>query len=254
MPAPLLLLLIATPLEDGMRALSEFRLDDAIAQLEEARREGHHRYGDWVLVHEQLGIAYAYKAREAEAIDTFERLLLLDPTHALRYNLSPKATLPFEQARERARVKPRLAIDVLWPRDADADQALPLSVEVISNPGQLLRTASLHYRRRGEREYRRIDLDLAGGRGAASIAPPVAPDADVFDQIFLVARDEYGNEVLEWADEVRPREILLRYHPPALYQQWWFWVLAGAVVTAGSVTTYSLTRPKSTVYDLEVHP
>ncbi len=252
--ALLSLLLASSALEDGVRALDEFRLDDAIALLEAAASEGHRPYDEWILVLEKLGVAYAYKGREADAIATFERLLAIDPTHALRYNLSPKATLPFEAAREKARELAPLTLEVAWPRDASPEDALRLTIDVVADPGHLIVGATLHWRARGEPNYHSAELDLAAPERSFVIpAPAEDPEADVVYQLFVVARDQAGNEVARWADARRPREILLRYHPPAIYERWWVWAIAGVILAAGSATTYALTRRPSDTYDVEVH-
>lgn len=245
-----LMLMMIASLEDGERALDEFRLDEAIALLEAAKHEGGHHYSEWVRVHEKLGIAYAYKGREADAIAVFDRLLLIDPAHALRYDLSPKATLPFEQARAKGRAT--MAIDVSWPHDAAPSDVLPISVEVVSDPVHLLRHATVHYRRRGESEFHSVDVDLSAAPRMIIPAPVEAVEADVAYELYVVVRDEANNEVLTWADEARPRELVLRYQPPALYERWWVWAIAGAILAGGSAATYALTRGPSTTYDLEV--
>lgn len=56
--------------------------------------------------------------------------------------------------------------------------------------------------------------------------------------------------MLTWADPQRPREIALRYDPPApWYRKWWFYAIAGtALAIASSITVYELTlAPPSTI-------
>src|SRR5688572_31819020 len=98
----LFLSLCAAPgsLDRATEALAEFRVDEALQLLERAKSEGPYRYADHVRLYEQLGIALAYVGNHEEAIAAFDHMLAIDPSHALSYSLSPKATLPFERARQ----------------------------------------------------------------------------------------------------------------------------------------------------------
>ena len=59
-------------------------------------------------------------------------------------------------------------------------------------------------------------------------------------EVYAVASDAAGNEVLSWASPARPTEIALRYDPP-WYRTWWVWAIAGGVVAAGTgVVVYAV--------------
>ena len=80
--------------------------------------------------------------------------------------------------------------------------------------------------------------------------PPIAAQKPVSLELYLRAYDDHGNEVLTWADPERPREIALRYEPPApWYRHWWVYAIAGsALAIATGITVYELTiAPPSTI-------
>src|SRR5688572_29310831 len=102
--------LVAAPkgraLDQGAKALVDFRPEEAIVLLERAKTEGPYGYDDHAKLYEQLGIAYAYLDRSEDALAAFDMLLAIDPTRAISYTLSPKVTFLFEQARSKAGARP----------------------------------------------------------------------------------------------------------------------------------------------------
>jgi tetratricopeptide (TPR) repeat protein len=222
-------------LEAGRRALAAFEVDAAIAALDRAAAAplDHARH---VALWEQRGIAQAYLEREPEALAAFDRLLALDPGHLLSYTLSPKATFVFEKARATAAARGAPALELRWPRDQRLGASVPLEVETIADPDGLLDRATIYVRTRGEPTWRAADLSLADVGALERVRlPAVAGTRPTSLEIYAVASDAAGNEVLSWASPARPREIPLRYEPPTpWYRRWWVWAAAGGVVAVGT--------------------
>ena len=222
-------------LESGQRALAAFEVDTAIAALDRAAAAplDHARH---VLLWEQRGIAQAYLEREPDALASFDRLLALDPGHLLSYTLSPKATFVFEKARAAAAARGAPTLELRWPRDQRLGALVPLEVETVADPDSLLRRATIYVRTRGETTWRAADLSLAEpGKLERVRLPAVAGARPTSLEIYAVASDDAGNEVLSWASPSRPREIPLRYDPPTpWYRTWWVWAAAGGVVAVGT--------------------
>ena len=220
----------------GSEALDAFRVDEAVARLDRARQHGPHRYSDHIRIYEQLGIAHAYLGAEDAARDAFAMLLSLDPAHLLSYTLSPKATFAFERAREQARQNPRPALDLGWPHDLEVGQAIPIDLEVIADPRSFLARAELRIRQKGQTVFRAVDIDLpAPGQYERVVVPAVTSHQPEVLELYLVAFDKQGNEVLLWADAERPREIPLAYHPGVpWYRKWWVWATLGGVLAAST--------------------
>jgi hypothetical protein len=169
----LVLLAAQASLEAGAKATEEFRVEDAVVLLERAKGEGPYRHADHVRLYEQLGIALAYAGRTDDAIAAFDRMLGLDPSHALRYTLSPKATLVFERARELAAARPTPAIDLGLPRGKMVGDPLPIDVDVLADPHGTFARAILHVRIQ------------PGGRNSAGPGPakPVHPTSLAFGSL-----------------------------------------------------------------------
>jgi hypothetical protein len=70
-------------------------------------------------------------------------------------------------------------------------------------------------------------------------------------QLYLVASDPDGNQVLMLGDPARPREISLSFEKPeAWYRKWWVWALVGGVVAAGTGTAvyFGLQEPPDRIH------
>ncbi len=224
----------------GKQALDALKVDDAKAALDAAEAAGPLDREHNVALWEQRGIAAAYVDDEASATAAFDMLLALDPGHFLSYTLSPKATFVFEKVRSAHHAAPEL--DVNWPHGGKVGDPLPVDIEVLADPKQFLRRATLFVRTRGETSWRAADLALGKGEQRV-VLPGIDAKKPLSLEVYLRAYDDRGNEVLTWADPVRPREIALRYEPPLPWYRNWK-ILAPIVVgalAAASVTVYELT-------------
>ncbi|MEJ7602347.1 MAG: hypothetical protein WKG01_30910 [Kofleriaceae bacterium] len=135
------------------------------------------------------------------------------------------------------------ALGVNWPQGQKVGDPVPLDLEVIADPKQFLKRATVFVRTRGETGWRAADVPLGTARNTRVTLPEVTAQKPVSLELYLRAYDARGNEVLAWADPVRPREIPLRYDPPTpWYRQWWVIGIAGSVVAVGTgITVYALT-------------
>ena len=233
----------------GKQALIEQDPDHAKVALDAAERGGPLEYGTHVLLWEQRGIAAAFLDDERGATSAFDMLLALDPSHFLSYTLSPKATFVFEKVRSTSAERGVPALDVNWPHGQRVGDPVPIDLEVVADPKQLLRRATLFVRTRGEPTWRAADVPLITSPAAPAsperrvLLPPVEATRPVSLELYLRAYDDHGNEVLTWADARRPREIPLRYDAPTpWYRRAWFYAAIGTVVAAGvGFTVYELT-------------
>jgi len=234
----------------GKQALAKLDVDAAKLALEAADHGGPLDHDANVTLWEQRGIAAAYVNDERTASAAFEMLLALDPSHFLSYTLSPKATFVFEKVRNDTKARGVPALDVNWPHGQRVGDPVPIDLEVIADPQQFLRHATVFVRARGETGWRAADIALASAADRRILLPPVEAKQPVSLELYLRAYDDRGNEVLTWADAARPREIPLRYDPPTpWYKRAWFYAVVGSVVAASvGLTVYELTiAPPNTV-------
>jgi hypothetical protein len=219
----------------GSEALAKLDVDAAKAALDQVEAGGPLDHDTNVRLWEQRGIAAAYADDEATATTAFDMVLALDPAHFLSYELSPKATLVFEKALQAAKTRGAPEVDVSWPRGGKVGDAIPVDVEVLADPKHFLERATLFVRTRGEPTWRAADLRLAADKRI--VLPPIHSDKPASLELYLRAYDSKGDEVLTWADPTKPREIALRYEPPAPWYRTWWGVTAIGVGTAAVVGT-----------------
>ncbi len=232
----------------GMKSLAAQDVDAAKGQLDAVEQAGPLDHQTNVTLWEQRGIAAAYGDDEPAAQRAFDMMLALDPGHFLSYTLSPKATFVFERTRKQAGAPPELEVN--WARGQKVGDPVPLDVEVVADPKRFLDRATVFVRARGEHDWRAADLALHGNVDAHLVLPPVVAQAPTSLELYMRAYDARGNEVLAWADPQRPREIALRYEPPApWYRHWWVYAIAGsALAIATGITVYELTiAPPATI-------
>lgn len=249
-----LLTVAASPIDQAATALADFRPEDAVRLLQEAKSGGPYTHTEHVRLYEQLGIAYAYLERPEEAVSAFVTMLSLDRTRAISYTLSPKVTFLFEQARNKAAERPEPSVDLSWPRGLGVKDSVPVDVEVLEDPEGFLKKGSLYYRKKGQDSFQHLTLTLPRpGQALERVElPALAPDAaqSAVLQLYLVAQDDHDNEVLLFGSAQRPREVPLSYDPPEpWYGKWWVWAAAGAVVAASAGTAvFAVTRdPPATI-------
>jgi tetratricopeptide (TPR) repeat protein len=225
-------------LDEAVAALADFRPQEAIVLLERAAAEGPYDWRHHVLLEEQIGIANAYLGRNDAALAAFERLLALDPGHAVSYTLSPKVTFVFERARERARSQPAPAIEISWPQGSTVSDPIPIEIEVASDPQRWFTRGTVHYRTRGDTNaYTPLELALhPSGKRSHLTIPAVGGEREASLELYFVARDARGNETYLWHSPAHPRDIALTYEPrEAWYAEWWLWAIVGGAVAAAGV-------------------
>jgi hypothetical protein len=240
----------------GVEALANQEVEQAKAAFDAVERGGPLDYDTHVRLWEQRGIAASYLEDEAGAGSAFDMLLALDPTHFLSYELSLKATLLFEKALRRSKTRSAPALDVNWPRGHKVGDPVPIDIEVLADPKQFLSRATLFVRTRGEASWRAADLELATDKHI--VLPAVNAEKNSALELYLRAYDQRGNEVLNWADANRPREIVLRYDPPRpWYFTWWGLTSLGVGTTAvvGTIVYFATRSPPDKIGgDVMVQP
>jgi hypothetical protein len=236
-------------------ALAEFKVDEALLALGQAEKQGALAHPDHVALWEQRGIAAAYLEDEVGAQAAFDMLLALDPGHLLSYTLSPKATFVFERARVAARSRGAPSVDVTWNQGQRVGNPVTVELEPLADPRGFLHRATVYSRRRGEDRWTAADVVMPKiGEPVKLVLPPVKATSSSALELFAVAYDARGNEVLGWAGPTTPREIPLRYDPPQKwYRKWWVWAIAGTALTAGTgVVVWATTREPPSKIDGDV--
>jgi tetratricopeptide (TPR) repeat protein len=242
-----------TELQLGIRALESLQINEALVHLKKAQQVGSYNHADHARLYEQLGIAYAYAGDKKAALVAFKMLLAVDPGHVIPYTLSPKVTFLFQKARRQAERQPAPTIQLSWPPDLEVADTIPIAIEVLADPEHFLNQAVLYSRRQGAAAFAatRLALGQAGLASHIELAA-IAPEANAPTalELYLVALDSRGNEVLQLGSPRFPRRISLAYNEPLpWYKRWWVWAIVGGTLAVASASAiYFTTRePPSTV-------
>jgi hypothetical protein len=229
----------------GKDALVKQDVEQAKAALDDAAEHGGPLdYETNVTLWEQRGIALAFLEDQKASAAAFEMLLALDPTHFLSYTkVRTEVTFIFEQVRNAMKASGAPAVDVNWPSGQKVGDPVPLDIEVLADPKQFLKRATVFVRARGETVWRAADVPVFGGKRGHLVLPGVQATQPTSLELYLRAYDDRNNEVLVWADPTRPREIPLRYDPPPRwYRNWKVYAVGVPVaVVLTSAIVYALT-------------
>lgn len=240
----------AAELAASAAALDAADTEAALAALDRAAAEPL-AWDDHVTLWESRGLARAYEANdestpatEAEARAAFDRLLAIDPTHHISCAENANATRRFERTRAELADRVPRALEITWPRDSEVGAPVPIDLEVVADPVGVLTSATVYLRARGEAGWRAADVALPPpGQRARIRLPAIDARASTALELYAIAHDRVGNDTLVWASAAHPRDVPLRYDPPApWYRTWWVWAIAGGVAATGAaVTAYALT-------------
>jgi hypothetical protein len=217
--------------QDPDKASAAFAAADAIGPMDHA---------SYVSLWEQRAIMAGFMADEPASKSAFGMVLALDPRHLIAYGLKAQVTQIFEAARAESQQPPE--VDIAWPSGLETTDPIPLDVEVLSDPKQFLRRATVFVRARGDAEWRASDLPLSA-KPTRVLIPPLRTAKSTALELYLRAYDDKGNEVLAWSDPVKPREIPLRYDPPPKwYRNWKTYAIGGtAAVLITGLVVYAVT-------------
>jgi len=236
------------------QALANFRAPEALELLTRARGEGPHAHREHVELYEQLGIAHAYLGHVEESRAAFVQALLLEPSLAISYTLSPKVTFVFEQAREVAAQRGAAALGVGWPSEPSVSEDLPIDLEILADPGNYLVGARVFYRWVGDANYlsRKVALGAPQQRVRVLLPAPMLEKSAILE-LYVVAEDAAENQVLLWRDAGHPLQLPLRYDPPRpWFTQWWVLAAVGAVAAGATTAVLIATHEPSALVGGEV--
>ena len=135
-------------------------------------------------------------------------------------------------------MRPPATLQVTWRADLRVAEEVPVEVEVVEDPRDLMRQGVLGFRLKGSPAYETVRFDLPPkGQRYTAVLPPPAPASQRREELelYVAALDSSGNEVLLWGSPNRPRDVALDYDAPTpWYGKWWVWTIAGAAVAAGA--------------------
>jgi len=212
------------------------------------------------------GLSFAARGKNKAAVDSFRKLLAIDPEFRLSKSISPKLTPPFYQAvGMAAEVKP-ISMIHSPPKEVEKTADLELKTELVSNPFNLVRVVRLKYQVLGVSEGQ-IQVDVKGV-GVLSFRFPKNLEADEIIYFFEAA-NKHGGTLAVLNNKGQPFAIAKKKAPEPVvfvspvirkdpligdpahlpkdgqdglngatpwYKTWWFWTTVGVVVVGAAAT------------------
>lgn len=185
---------------------------------------------------EYLGASNLVIDREAEARVAFERMLGIDPYHALREpSGSPKIREFVERLRRQlvadAAIDPELQLVVDAPEAARASATLPVAVR---SEGAAVAAVRVHHRSDEERQWQATELAPTGEGAFEGEVPTPATTGRML--LYAEARDGAGSVVGRAGEPHWPLEVDVRDELPVpLVRRWWLWTLVGVAAVGLAV-------------------
>ena len=149
---------IANPLvADGLRHLEHLRYVEAREAFTKAlNSEGSSRQ-EMLIIYSSLGSSSAALGDAEGAAEAFDKLLSIEPSYELPGDSSPKLRAPFDEARERAKLRKPLKLAHQAPEPV-IGEGVELPLQIANDPMKLIAKANAWYRLAGDSEWQKLML------------------------------------------------------------------------------------------------
>ena len=247
-------------LEAASEAFAELQFETSLDALEEALALRGNTQPDLLRIYTLRAFSFLSLGRSAEAEQSFEALLSIDPSYRLPRDTSPRFLEPFLRKVRQGVTGLSVELQVL-PRAA-ASRAPLLSVRVKDDPARLIQKVRVRFRPRGAPSFSSAEFRVSPSAEAQvfalsliSLAPGQTLELQWFGEVLNVADgvlSSRGAAERPLLSTVRaPRAALAATELPqrantiaaALStpwnKRWWVWALVGsAVAVAGGSVAY----------------
>jgi hypothetical protein len=199
---------------------------------------------------EYKALIAASSGKELVAVDTFRRLLSVEPKFTLGKGHAPRIRRALAAARRWLTKRSPISAVLRAPRQASARRTIPFRLEVGADPLALVARAALYIRAAGQSRFRVYPLQ---GDYSWQIKPPLSlrPEAP-WVEYYVAAQDRDHNELVLIGSGAEPNRVRIlgltpfasragseapprRSRATPLVQRWWFWTVIGAVVIGAGV-------------------
>jgi hypothetical protein len=238
---------------------------------------------DLVSAYRIQGLCLSALGRGARAVQSFKKLLAIDPSFRLSRDISPKLTPPFRKALRLIENLDPISLVHQEPAAPDSLAGLELKVTIQSDPFSMIAFVRLQYRV-GE-VWRQMKVASVKAPATASMTLPADLEGDEIVYYFEV-QNRHGGILVRAGSQAEPFRVetaavrsLMAVEPPppepivaatdplgpgpsgepgddeengggtAWYKSWWFWTVVGvAVAGAATATVLVLQETPSNYY------
>jgi hypothetical protein len=238
------------------------------------------------------GLCYAALGRSSKAVQSFKKLLAIDPSFRLSRDISPKLTPPFKKALRLAGNLDPISLVHQEPDLPETLAGLELKVTVQSDPFSMIATIRLQYRVAGA--WRQMQVASVKAPANATMTLPEDLEGSQITYYFE-ALNRHGGVLARAGGEAEPfkietglpRSLVTVETPPPVpdpiktatdptapgpttrprddeenggtpwYQTWWFWTVVGVAVAGAATATVLVVQGTDTgggpyFYDIQV--
>jgi hypothetical protein len=247
--------------------------------------------GDLVSAYRIQGLCFAALGRSSRAVQSFKKLLAIDPTFRLSRDISPKLTPPFKKALRLAGDLDPIGLVHQEPDLPEALGGLEFKVTIQSDPFSMIATIRLQYRVGGA--WRQMQVASVKAPATATMTLPEELEGSEIAYYFE-AQNRHGG-ILARAGSMAepfkietgvPRSLVAVETPPPVpdplktatdptatgpttkpeddknnggtpwYRAWWFWTVVGVAVAGAATATVLVVQgsggPDEFIYSIEV--
>jgi len=238
------------------------------------------------------GLCYAAMGRNSKAVQSFKKLLAIDPSFRLSRDISPKLTPPFKKALRLVGDLDPISLVHQEPDLPESLAGLELKVTIQSDPFSMIATVRLQYRV-GE-GWRQMQVPSVKAPATATMTLPADLQGGEITY-FFEACNRHGGILARAGSEAEPfkietglpRSLVAVETPPPVpdpiktatdptvpgpttrprddeenggtvwYKTWWFWTVVGVVVAGAATTTVLMVQGTGSgggpyLYDIQV--
>lgn len=206
----------AGDVREANELFGKMRYVKALKVAERALEDPKNRPLDLIGVYRIMGLCQSALGRTKKSLDTFRKLLAIDPSFRLSREISPKLAAPFYQAVAMIREGEQFALKHQPPQAPKSLQGLKLTAKLQANPFGLVKTIRFRFRLSTAEKERMIVYKIVGsGAQEAKILLPTGLKADKI-MYFFEAVNQYGGALARAGSYHQPFYLKAKPAPKSL--------------------------------------
>jgi hypothetical protein len=259
-------------MEKAAQLFKQMNYRGALKIAQRALKSAESEPEDLVSAYRIQGLCFAALGRNSRAVQSFKKLLAIDPSFRLSRDISPKLTPSFKKALRQVGDLDPISLVHQEPDLPESLGGLELKVTIQSDPFSMIGTIRLQYRV-GE-AWRQMQVASVKAPATATMTLPEDLEGNQITYYFE-AQSRHGGILARAGSEAEPfkietgmpRSLVTVETPPpvpdplktatdptasgqstkpqddeenggtAWYKTWWFWTVVGAVVAGAATTT-----------------
>jgi hypothetical protein len=258
-------------MEKATQLFKQMNYRGAMKIAQKALKSSESEPEDLLSAYRMQGLCFAAMGRNSKAVQSFKKLLAIDPSYRLSRDVSPKLTPPFKKALRLVGDLDPISLVHQEPDLPEALAGMELKVTIQSDPFSMIATVRLQYR--VDEAWRQMQVASVKAPATATMTLPEDLEGSEIAYYFE-AQNRHGGILARAGSEAEPfkietgvpRSLVTVETPPPVpdplktatdptaggptkieddrenggtpwYKAWWFWTVVGVVVAGAATTT-----------------